>query len=428
MSSRYLIDGRYADPDERRFCTIFEALAGGLLFGGLEAGAGAGAAALGAEAAGGFGAGLFGGTLGAAAPLAVGGELALPLSIGGATAAGLEGGSELAPLFSLGGEFAGSGGGVPGATLGGIEAPAAALPGANTMIATGPPSALSPASTTGAAPIAGAPAAPASIGGASPSATGAGLGGDIGAAGFSGGGPTQAATGTGAQVTGADFGGGGTTGGSTVVGKATGGLDKALTGVTGGALNLKDVGTLASLGGLGMNILNQGSPLPGQKQIGTAANRIEGAAGNLAATGQGIVTKGEHLQDFMNRGTLPPGLAQGLKTATESAKAQIKQGYAARGMSGSSAEAQDVQAAEERAAAAGAQVALQLLQQGSNMVATGVSTQGQAINAETQAAQLYDQIMRTALAEDEALQRSIGNFAGALAGSGGGNQITVKAA
>lgn len=453
MSKHHLTTGAIIDPADRRYCYVFDALGalfiGPALFGGAEAaGLGAAAAGLGETAAAGFGAGLLGDVAGAGALGAVGGGALPALSIGAGAAALPEvlGGSSsgLADLATgISGGFADAFGAAPSAGLDfggtGLGAEALAPQGANLGLeqAVGPivPSA---SGTSVGGPLAGAPAAPASVGGASSTATGLGL--DTAGTGFTGGAPAQAGTsGVGAS---ADFGGGAASGGSTLgsstpstvsrgVSGLTSGLDKAISSGTGGFLNLKDVGSIASLGGLGMNLLNRPGQLPGQGNLTGAAHNIENAAANLANTGAGIVTKGNQLENFINTGALPPGLQQGLKTATESAKASIRSNYAQRGMSGSSAEAQDMQAAEDRAAAAGASLALQLLQQGASMVAQGTSTVGQAINAESLSAQLYNDIMRNALAEDQDLQRSIAAFSGVLAGMGGsqsGNTVTIKAA
>jgi hypothetical protein len=203
--------------------------------------------------------------------------------------------------------------------------------------------------------------------------------------------------------------------GTTSTGSTLGtGLNNAIKGATGGFLDKGDLGTVLSAGGLGMNLLNRNQPIPGQKQVSQAAN-------NLTATAAGQAALGTNLESFLTSGTLPPGIDAGLRSATQAAHATIRSQYAARGESGSSAEAQDIQAASDRALAAGQDVAMKLLQQGSTMV-------GQAANTEGLAAQLYGTIMNDALTRDNALGAAIGNFASSLAGGGGNNTITVKAA
>jgi len=407
-----------------------EALAG--LFGAGEAAAGIGA---GEAAAAGIGAGeaaaggAFTGDLLAGGGLLGAGELAgsaastIPeaISLGGAGA-----GAAGAGALDLGAgalDFAGAGSGGLDLALGGGSSgiipgavPAGSVPGiegvtplANLANPAVPASAASPVGAS-ALPSAAASAVPSSIGELSPAATGT----------FT----NTFEAGPGTSVLSFDPATGATTAGgvgdassaSSAGGGLTSGFDKAIGSITGGALNSKDLGLAASLGGLGMNLLKGNQPIPGEAQTRNAAN-------SLAATAGAQANKGQQLESFVNTGTLPPGLSDGLKTATAAAEAQIRSGYANRGMSGSSAEQQDIAAAHERAHNAAAQIALQLLSQGSAMV-------GQAVNTEGLAAQIYQAISRDALAQDQALGSAIGNFAGALAGAGGGGAgtITLKAA
>ena len=77
---------------------------------------------------------------------------------------------------------------------------------------------------------------------------------------------------------------------------------------------------------------------------------------------------------------------------------------AVEGMSGSSAEAQDIQNAHNQAAAQAGQIATQLYQ-------TGVTEMGMSD-------QLYQQLMQTSIQQDANTSASIGNFAKALATMG----------
>lgn len=419
--------GTLADPESRRYCLIFDAAAvlfGGELLGGLF-GAGevaAGAGALGAgEAALGAGAGAALGEgaaltlpevlVGASAPTALGGAEALTL--GGAAGAGaagadlaLGGAGDALTTGASGLDFAmGGAGGVPGGITTGAGG---GLP------AVGGPLTVEPLAGS-AIPAAASPGAPGAIAGVAP--VPAGIAPEAAATGqfdpFLG---MNTIPGENLGAASATGGGGGGVTASSSGGGLTSGFDKAVGSLTGGALNSKDLGLAASVGGLGMNLLNRNQPIPGEKQINQAA-------GSLTATAGAQANKGLELESFINSGALPPGLASGLKTATTAAEANIKSGYAARGMTGSSAEAQDIQAAHDRAQNAAAQIALQLLQHGSSMV-------GQAVNTESLAANIYQSIMAHSLAEDQALGDSIGKFAAALAGAGGGgsNTITLKAA
>lgn len=400
-----LIDGRFADPSDRYVCRIFDAVAAFVL----------------PEIAG-LGAAEVGGALGGFSALG-GGEIAGLTAgevLGGGAGALLGGGEALAGgLGEVLGAGAGDIAGGIGGGVGGVGAAGPATIGAGADVA----GAISPvtAGTSVAGPVAAAPSLPASIA-YSPTAIGdltAGTtaGATPGAAGATGAvGATGSAT-PGLDLTGADF--SNTIGESTDVttgaaAKSGSGIDRAISSLTGGNLNKSDLGTILSGGGLLMNVLGGQKKLPGEAQI----NR---AAGNLEATAAGQAALGTQLESFLQSGKLPPGLQTGLRSATEAAKTTIRSQYAQRGMSGSSAEAQDMQNAEDRAVAAGQQVALQLLQQGASMV-------GQAANTEGMAAQLYQAILADALNRDHDLGSAIGSFSSALAGSGGGNTITVKAA
>lgn len=433
--ARRFLDGSFIDPADRYICTIFEATAAivgaDLLFGGAALGgeALAGGAALAGGEALGIGAGTAFATLpelAIEAPFLAGGigEGAFGAGVtgafgAGAGAAGLEfggggggldfGGGGVGPsgALSTGANVAGSLADTLGAGTGigtGTGAPAV---GAAPGISVEPlGSFAAPASGTSVgSPVAAAPIAPEAVP-LSPTTTGdfgalGGAGDTTTGGGFSGTGPgaatlsgTPGGPGAGASTPFATSNTGTNTG-------LFGGLDKTLGEVTGGNLNLKDIGTIGSVGSLGMDLMKSGKPLPGEKQFNQAA-------GSLSATAGAQANEARVLSNYLNTGTLPPGLHQGLRTATDAAKAKIRSGYAARGMSGSSAEAQDMQAAEDRSTAEAASLALKLLKEGETF-------SGMAVNTESLAAQLYHQILNDSLAQDQELGKSIGNFASALA-------------
>lgn len=152
----------------------------------------------------------------------------------------------------------------------------------------------------------------------------------------------------------------------------------------------KNANLLVPAAGLGVQAL-QGNSTP--KGMG----QIEGQAAQLNSQGQ-------QLEGYLNNGTLPPGVSASLKQAGDSAKAAIKSQYAARGMSGSSAEAQDLANVDAQISSQGTQIATQLLQTG--IQETGLSSQ------------LYDQIMKATMQQDEGLGSAITNFASSVAGGG----------
>lgn len=128
--------------------------------------------------------------------------------------------------------------------------------------------------------------------------------------------------------------------------------------------------------------------MPGEKEIKNIAGKLN--------------TQGEAMQNYLSTGTLPPGLQASINQASEAAKATIRSQYASRGMSGSSAEQQDLQSVDQRAQAQGAQTALQLLQ-------TGINETGMAAN-------LYNTMLGRAMESDEQLSSAISGFASSLAG------------
>lgn len=114
--------------------------------------------------------------------------------------------------------------------------------------------------------------------------------------------------------------------------------------------------------------------------------------------------QGTQLEGYLASGTLPPGIAASLKAAHDDAAAAVRSQYASRGMSGSSAEAQDLQRLSEAVVTQGAGIASNLLQQGIS---------------ETQlSSQLYSALMQAAIQQDNDLSQSIGTFSASLAQAG----------
>ena len=118
------------------------------------------------------------------------------------------------------------------------------------------------------------------------------------------------------------------------------------------------------------------------------------------------------LQSYVQNGTLPPGVATVLTQVQKSMTDQIKAKYAQLGMSGSTAETQDLDNAALQVQSQGATEALNLMNQGVSLT------------------QLSGQLMTTLLQSNtqQANQtvQSISGLASALAG--GGQKITLNAA
>ena len=180
--------------------------------------------------------------------------------------------------------------------------------------------------------------------------------------------------------------------GSAGAGAATGaaGASSGFLGKAGDFLSQHAGSWLLPAGVIGYDALkaNQGiNNIPGAKQLSNEAAALAG--------------QGQSLQSYLQTGTLPPGVQQSIDQAKTAAVASIKSQYASRGMSGSSAEAQDVAAASERAATSGAQIAQQLLQ-------SGIS--------ETQlSSQIYSQLLDANIKNDNLLGGALATLAGAAA-------------
>ena len=140
--------------------------------------------------------------------------------------------------------------------------------------------------------------------------------------------------------------------------------------------------------------------------LGLAANMARGQqppkySGNLQAQADAMNARGAQLQGYLTSGTLPPGIGDALAGAHDSAAASIRGRYAKMGMSGSSAEMQDLNNLAQTTVSQGADIANKLL-------ATGVSQQQFA-------AGLYQNLMATSMQQDVAMSNAISGFTNAMA-------------
>lgn len=157
----------------------------------------------------------------------------------------------------------------------------------------------------------------------------------------------------------------------------------------------------------GSALLANGAPLIAAGGVGLDAlkgNKQSGAEKNLAAQAGQLSAQGQQLENYLQTGTLPPGEQAGVNQALQSAIASIKSRYASMGMSGSSAEQQDIANAQQQAQAATAQMQEQLLSTGINE--TGMSSQ------------LYSELLKNSMANDTNLSNAIASFSSAAAGGG----------
>lgn len=158
---------------------------------------------------------------------------------------------------------------------------------------------------------------------------------------------------------------------------------------------LSNPGSVVGAAGLGIDAFKNNQLVKGQRQLQQEASQF--------------ASQGNSLQNYLQTGTLPPGVGQAINQAAEAQKAQIRSRYASAGSSGSSAEQQDLAAADSWAQGQGTTTALQLL-------TTGINESGLA-------SQLYENISNTALQQDNALGTAIGNFGAAMAGGTGNNSL-----
>lgn len=171
----------------------------------------------------------------------------------------------------------------------------------------------------------------------------------------------------------------------------------------------------AATGGEGFSLSNLGSTLTKNPSLlltgGMLAKSLlsgnakpEGQAALEAQAGK-LSAQGNQLQSYLTSGTLPPGVGASLNAAHDAAAATIRSQYASRGMSGSSAEQQDLAHLSQTTVSQGAQIATQLLSQG--------------VSEQEFSAQIYQNLMAASAARDKAMSDSMARFAGALAGGVG---------
>lgn len=136
-------------------------------------------------------------------------------------------------------------------------------------------------------------------------------------------------------------------------------------------------------------------PPPGMGDMTALANQEKGLAAQFAPQVEGE----------LSQGIIPAPAQAALDQALRDAKSSIKSKYASMGMAGSTAEAQDLQAADQNAVAERFKIATELAQQGISVLN----------GADTGEASLYQAIMAAETQQGSALGQSLAAFAGALA-------------
>ena len=186
-----------------------------------------------------------------------------------------------------------------------------------------------------------------------------------------------------------------------VTGGSTGGGSSGGTGVFS---NLASGNIPGAIGAAGTAISNNPALALGGALIGydvLKGNQVPKGENAINAEATQLGAQATQLQSYLASGTLPPGVATALKQAASSAEAAIRSQYAARGESGSSAEAADLANVQNTIVSQGASIATNLLQQG--------------VNEAGLASQLYGQIMNYSLQSDAQLSGALATLAAASA-------------
>jgi hypothetical protein len=166
---------------------------------------------------------------------------------------------------------------------------------------------------------------------------------------------------------------------------------------------LKTPQGMLTAGAFGMDLLKGNQTYPAQ-------NQLEKMAGQMGPQGQ-------YLQNMALSGQLPPGLQTAVDAAREAAISTVKSQMAARGMSGSSAEATEIQNAVNESQGQTQQMALQLFNSG--------------MNESGMAADLYAQLLQTQMEQDKDMSDGLGQLVSAVAKfgqpvvAGGGGQAAA---
>lgn len=151
--------------------------------------------------------------------------------------------------------------------------------------------------------------------------------------------------------------------------------------------------------GLALGALGLGATALRGNQMPKGYNQLQQEAQSLGSQG------GQLLQEAQT-GTLPPSAQAGILEAAHASAARIRQSYAAQGLSGSTMEAQALQAVSQQAQAATWKELQGLYQTGLQM--TGMSTE------------LLGQVMQANVQQDQDFMKAVVGFASSLGGANGG--------
>lgn len=155
---------------------------------------------------------------------------------------------------------------------------------------------------------------------------------------------------------------------------------------------------LVAGGGLAYNLI-EGSP------SSSAEKSLKSIAGQQSAQGQ-------QLESYITNGTLPPGAQQWVDSQTAAQKAAIRGKYAQLGMTGSTAETQELNGVDQQASA-------QMFTLASDLLNTGV-------NETNASGTLYNYLMNAENADQKDVTSAIQNFVSSLGGGGSSNGVNIN--
>jgi len=211
-------------------------------------------------------------------------------------------------------------------------------------------------------------------------------------------------------------------------------ITSALTGPT-----AKAVGTVAGLGGLGYNLY---SGYEQKQQLNTLANQEAANAATVAqnaATAQSAagpaLSQGQLLTQYLTTGTLPQTIQAQVDQQVAATKAQIIQGYGARGMSTNpqqnSALAQDLANVDTQKESLMGTLEQNLATAGQQMISTATSLLNAGTSATQLAANIPIMMQNLDIQLAQVTSQSISSFAAALNGKspvGQGTTINLQGA
>jgi hypothetical protein len=201
--------------------------------------------------------------------------------------------------------------------------------------------------------------------------------------------------------------------GSTLPVSAGSGLGSSLGSALGGAAGSTLGSSLLGAGGLA-------ALLASFKQPSVDTSSLQTLADQMKANGTAMGASANALIPTVTTGNLPAGAQAGITQSQQSAIAAIKSKYSSMGLAGSTMETQDINAANQSAQIAAFNEANTLTQ-------TGLTEAGVSQSELGGAATIYNQIMQEQLSADQSLQKSLSNFAAAMALGGSGTSAIGSA-